>query len=553
MPQRYTITDPSSGRVIAFEWEGRTPPTEADLDDIAAAAGVTRSSTESAVIPSTPRPIVGFKQRGPWAELGQMPGMPAVGEFALGGLKELGARATTLGEGVRAIPGIRQAVELITHALTGMTPEAQAASFPAMRAALAPSTPAEHVGRAVERVGEFLLPGKSVGLAAKTLTRLVPRIGRAAPAIAEGTTAAGVAAAQREGSPAAAGVLGAAGPVVGRVLPRAAAALKESALKEVVQALGPTKERFKALAAKRAPEMLTRRLGGSRQALARQAETETARFGQAIDTELQTLTDRSIPVQPVIDRLEDLKNEYRHLLPMTGSLPADTRALTVDAAGQVAREVAFEPRVIRQVDRVQAILRQYGDTLTVPQAVAIRRVWDDVVARAGGFAHRAGETFGVPLAEQSEAFVKREATHALRTLLNEQNPSLQALNRQFAFWSDLDDVTRATLARTGPQGSGLASAITGATAAAGVAGGALGMGAGVGSAATGAVLTGVLARQAVRVFQSPRYRFVEARLKNRLSEAIMSHDPDRIGQSLGRIAAAISQPLTTRATATSPP
>src|SRR5690606_16301779 len=169
------------------------------------------------------------------------------------------------------------------------------------------------------------------------------------------------------------------------------------------------------------------------------------------------------------------------------------------------------------------------------QLVALRRVWDDVVARAGGFAHRAPGAIGIPLSEQTEAWAKRKATTAIRQLLDAEVPELTALNKEFAFWKSLDDVLSQTLKRTQPQGPGLKQ----------IAAEGAGRLVGAGMAAGGGVVSGVgkvwalgkIARLAESVFTSPRWRLASAQMKDKLADAIVNGKVDQAAAILSRITA----------------
>src|SRR5262249_8106536 len=117
--------------------------------------------------------------------------------------------------------------------------------------------------------------------------------------------------------------------------------------------------------------------------------------------------------------------------------------------------VEFEPRAIRQLSGLQQIMDDLGPTTTVAQLRAVRQAWDKVVAQAGGYAQRASGSIGVPLNDQSEAWAKREGAGAIRKLLEADVPELAAINKEWSFWKNLDDVLTQTMQRTQPQGPGV--------------------------------------------------------------------------------------------------
>lgn len=194
------------------------------------------------------------------------------------------------------------------------------------------------------------------------------------------------------------------------------------------------------------------------------------------------------------------------------------------------RTVEIEPRSLRQLDKLQGVVKSLGDDASVDHLVAIRRAWDTVVAQAGGFAHRAPGAIGVPLKDTSEAWAKRQGANAIRQLLSEEVPELAKVNKEYHFWSSLDDVVSQTLKRTQPQGASLTGTIK---EAGGQAVGAAMKGGTVGSA----FALGKVAKLFNTVVSSPRWKLASAQMKNSLADAIMSGKTDQIVSVLARITA----------------
>ncbi len=444
--------------------------------------------------------------------------LKSMGHLAVGAVK--GAASTAVGAGrlVQMIPGVTKAVDYL-YGTPGISQEAMRQA----QAATAPTSTAETVGKVGEQIGEIALTGgpltRASGAAATRLApTLTPIVGRTIAkygpkAAVEAAGQAGIAAVQG-GDPRLAAIGGAITPAVGAVVEALPAKLKEQAAKQVVQALGPTKERFKAIAEKLVPQILQRGLGGSREALQEQAATTLSKVGTELDAILAQHATQPVGIQPVVQALETAKDAFR----------------TTSAAGAV---VEFEPRAIKQLSGLQQVLTDLGPTPTVEQLVAVRRAWDKVVSQAGGFEHRAAGAIGVPLKDISEAWAKREATSAIRGQLAADVPDLAAINKEWAFWKSLNDVLRQTLKRIQPQGIGLGRVITtGAGAAAGaMAGSSLGP---VG-ALSGAAALAKVSDMARSVMQSPQWRFASAQIKDRLADAIVSNDVNKIAMALARV------------------
>lgn len=395
------------------------------------------------------------------------------------------------------------------------------------------TTPGQRVGQVAEQTAEFMGPAGLISRGASLLkaANYAPKTLTAARAGME-AMGAGTVAAVQGGNPATAAVMGAAGPLVGAALPKPAA-LKESAEKLVVQALGPTKERFKAMARRIAPEIMKRGLGGSRESLLETAATKADEAGDLIDGALQQFGAKQVGVAPVVSALEAAKDAFRTTQQITVQQAA-ARGLTQKARslgnGMVEIDVVFEPRAVKQLDGLQRIVSDLGDTATVDQLVNVRRAWDKVVDQAGGFAHRAGGAVGVPLKDQSEAWAKREATTAIRKLLATEVPELAVLNKEFAFWKSLDDVLTQTVQRTQAQGPGLRGAVVEVAGAAAASTNGLGQ----------AFVLGKLAKGANAVFTSPRWRLIDANLKNKLADSIVTGNLQGSAAALARINAAIA-------------
>lgn len=446
-----------------------------------------------------------------------------LGDYAVGAAKGLGQTFISLGNLVHQIPGVTRAVDAL-YGVPGISRQA----FTEAQQAVQPTTTAQHVGKIGEQIAETILPGRLISSAGEKAVallapKLAPLVGETAAKLlpragVEALGGAGLAAAQG-GDPRVGAALGAVLPTAGAAVQELAPGLKATAAQKVMQALGPTKERYKAIAERLTPEILRRGLGGSREALQAQAADTLASVGSELDQALTQTGGQTAGVQPVIDALEHAKDAFR----TTVSRPTGPTT------------VVFEPRSVQQLDSLQDILRQLGPDATVAQLVAVRRAWDKVVAQAGGYAQRAGGAIGVPLAEQTEAWAKREGASAIREHLNATVPDLGAINKEWSFWKNLDDVLSQTLKRTQPQGVGLGRMI--AEGAGGVAGASLGAPAGVVPALGTGWALGKAIGMARAVMTSPRWRFVSAHLRDDLADAIMSNQVPRITAALGRISA----------------
>lgn len=452
------------------------------------------------------------------------PGAALGGDFVLGAAKGAGETLTHLGSLALHTPVLGKFLHAANQQLYGLTPEQQEAAFASALDALKATNWAQKIGKGTEQVAEVIAPANAIRatgmkVAAEVAPRLTQSLGpilsRALPrAIVEGAGSAAIAKAQG-GNPIVGGVLGAAAPVVGEAVDGLPASLKEQAEKRVVQALGPTKERFKTIANRLAPQILARGLGGSRQSLQQKAADTLETVGEQIDNVLNVKGSQPISVQPVHDALEAAKDAFRTPNTQTGKM------------------IELEPRAIRQLAGLQKVVSDLGPTSTVEQMLAVRKAWDKVVDQAGGFAHRAGGAIGVPLKDQSEAFAKREGASAIRQLLAADVPDLAALNKEYSFWKGLDDVLTQTLQRTQPQARSLVSHVaeTGGNAMAAASG------------AGPAVISGKVMQAVHAVVSSPRWQFASAKMRDRLADALMNGNAGQIFSTISQIGAVQSSKI----------
>jgi len=462
--------------------------------------------------------------------------------LVVGAAKGIGQTVTNLGKAVHQVPGVTRAVD----ALYGSPGLSQAAMGEADRL-LTPDGTMQKIGKVGEQTAELIVPAKAVQRAGveaaarygpKLAATLGPTAAKILPNVAVQAAGGAAMAEAQGGNPVVGAVLGGAVPAVGAALETLPASLRESAGTRVMQALGPTKERYKAIAAKLVPEIQKRGLGGSREALQQQAAETLSTVGDQLDTALQQYGGQALTTKPVVTALETAKDAFRTSTQMPVAEAAKKGLLgnaTSVTNGVASIAVEFEPRAIRQLDGLQKIITDVGDTATVEQLTGIRRAWDKVVSQAGGFAQRGGGAIGVPLKDQSEAWAKREASGAIRKLLADEVPDLAAINKEWAFWKNLDDVLTQTLQRTQPHGPGLLR--QGAEAAGQVVGGVAGVTAGPAGALGGAFVLGKVAKMAQTVMTSPRWRFVDAKLKNQLADAISSGKTSEVSTLLGQISA----------------
>jgi hypothetical protein len=420
-----------------------------------------------------------------------------IADLAIGAGKGVLNTAVGLGELVHRIPGVSRAVDTL-YGTEGLSERA----FTDARERVQPSNTPQRIGFGVEQVGEFFTPVGQVGRAT--------RLGRAA--------VSGAHALVQSGSPGAAVTSGA----LTAVLPGAGAAqrasktLRDSAEKEVVRALGPTKEWAKDEAARLAPEMLTRGVKGSREALLEQAKSKVKSIGQQLDAEYATLAQQGTTVNGQLIR---------------GAINLSEDALKVRDASGTLTVIPGTERVVQRLQRLEAFVQQLGNDIPIDKAAHVKRTLDKLVSKAGLFNQKAGAS----ATDNAEAWATREASNAFRDLIN-RNASVDALNAELSFWIPLKNVLKETQKRTQAQSGGLVQGVMGSTgAAAGFA-----SGDSMTDRAQNAVLGGLVGRQFVALVQSPAFRTrATAPMKQLLADALASGQTGQLLAAMSKITAAL--------------
>ena len=219
---------------------------------------------------------------------------------------------------------------------------------------------------------------------------------------------------------------GAAGRVVGGIVPirglrdvpgrnAAAAVVKQSAQKSMTKLFTAAGDGSKA--AERAitqivPLALDQSLlRVTRGRWARAVEEAKSGLGKQVGAAMKgRVGDEIVPIKPVVDGLEGLKQT------VTNYVPVNSAGEAVGAGARGARDlkaVAFNARVVRQADRLEKILEDHGPTVQLRQLVNLRRDWDDFVYSSKSWLNKED------MVKQYEARAKSAATDAIRGIINE--------------------------------------------------------------------------------------------------------------------------------------
>lgn len=375
-------------------------------------------------------------------------------------------------------------------------------------AEITPSNKMQQLGFTAEQMGEFFLPTGATSTVGKAVTELART---------------GVQTLAQTGDPTAAGVgmaLTAVVPGAG-VFRRQGVKLAENAEKTMAQALGATKEAHKVTAAKIAPEMLERGVGGSREAMLDRARSEVAGLKAPMRAAENAAVAAGQTIPSAIVR---------------GELQLAKDALMVRTANGQLAVVPGSEAVVNRLERMDQFIESLGDDIPFDKALQVRRLWDKIVAKGGLYGPKAMAT----ATDNAEAWATREGASSLRRLLDAASPDLAALNKEYAFWKGMKDVLKATSMRTQSQGGGLVSGIAGATGAAS----GFASGDSLGDSFEKALIGGVAGRQLIKLMQSPTWRTrVSAPLKFKLSQALTSGKVETIQQTARHIIESIPAQL----------
>jgi hypothetical protein len=301
----------------------------------------------------------------------------------------------------------------------------------------------------------------------------------------------------------------------------AANKLQESAVKQYGQALNPTKERTKFIAQKVTPELVERGVTApSIGKLKERASANVQNAGNEVGNAWEALPEgTSTETAPLIQHLENFKREFQDRVPIDreefGTLAAQGKPVEIEQGphgDQYIKLINIDEDAVRAANNLQSLVSEYGDQISLKSLRKVRQIFDEQVARAGGYE-------GKSLAEGSLLDAKEELANAAREQIGKSNPDIAQKNAEYNFWKGVEKVvTETEKRRTGQQG-GLIPRMAQGT-------GAL-IGAGVGEklfgppgAVVGGAVGGKIGKSAAEFTTGTGYRTTAAVAKNRLAKAI---------------------------------
>lgn len=275
----------------------------------------------------------------------------------------------------------------------------------------------------------------------------------------------------------------------------AASALRTSAEKSYTEALAPTTKVNKAKAAKVVPGLLEKRVTAfSKEGLQAKAVPKVNEFGQQIEDAFDAIPDgvQRIDTRPVFEDLQRRKMDYV-------------------ASGVVIDELGY-----KAFDDLQRKLLKVADVDVSPKSIReFRQILDRGTARNGNFSFTD--------ADSAAAEARKAAANAMREELAKANPDIDAINKEFSFWNNVDDVISDTIKRQKPQ-TGLIEPMAQIVGTATGTGGIM-----------QAVLRGLALRNFIKLTRSTGWKTVSAVAKNDLANLLSKGDTFRAGTLINKL------------------
>lgn len=270
-------------------------------------------------------------------------------------------------------------------------------------------------------------------------------------------------------------------------------AARESAEASVSRTLNPTTNATKATTQRIAGELVDRplkeTLSLTRKGMAKKAGAAVEVAGEAIQEAGQI--PGKTATSELVDFLQSQKQQFM-------------------AGGKVVSEEG-----VKSIDEVTQIIAQYGEDIPNETLRDIRKIFD-----AEYFQGK--KNIAKSTAETSKLSFKKQAADRIRGILAEASPEVAKLNKEYTFWSSLEDVLEKTVARKTGQKQfmkGLAT-LGGAT---------------TGTSIPSKVIGALGFNMVASLIDSPVWGFVSAKMKNKIAEKLVSSDISELGKILGSI------------------
>ncbi len=251
---------------------------------------------------------------------------------------------------------------------------------------------------------------------------------------------------------------------------RATEALKSSAVTDYSRAFAPTGRINKAKTATAVegipqrgqlpptPGLIERgEIALTRKGLQSKITTMTDQLGEQIEAAQAQIPmgSRSLPLRQVMTQIDE--NVRRALL------MEDAAGNAIPLTPEAARAVTGEGRALKGLMQAASEPAPGGAVIDYQILRRFRQAWDESIAKSGGYA-------SPDFVTTAQKQVRKAFADGARAELNAATPDIAAINREYHFWRQAQDVIDATVERTRgqsqPLGQQLAQAAGGAAGAA---------------------------------------------------------------------------------------
>jgi hypothetical protein len=271
--------------------------------------------------------------------------------------------------------------------------------------------------------------------------------------------------------------------------------LKEKAIKLYTEALSPTTKQLKRKAEKVVPGLLEKKVVGGLEKIKEVAEKEIIKTGDQIEDVVEKIAKNKVETRDILTDLNNYKQRF------------------------IVKDVVVDPGAIKAIDEIENVVKQFGEEVDAEDIISLRRIWDKSINERRGFEKFADEITGLGLK------VKKEATKSIRNVLAKESPELATVNKNFNFWSSVDDVVGATMERTKGQSGKLRERIgTGVGAIAGSSGG-----------IKRTIIASAIGKLLTKTFNSPTWKTFSAVQKNNIADYLIEGNKDALFNYIKRI------------------
>ena len=261
--------------------------------------------------------------------------------------------------------------------------------------------------------------------------------------------------------------------------------MRERAVKLYTEALAPTTKKTKGQAEKIVPELIERGETGTLKSIKEKAESQILKTGEQIDEVVDTIKNNKVVVKPILEAINNFKKKF------------------------IIDDVVIEPNAIKVADEIESVVLNLGDEVEAGSLIKLRRLWDKMIEKKG-----AG--FGLDDITTFSNDIKKEATASIRGILANESPELAQLNKEFSFWSNVDNVIGETLKRTAGQSGKLRQRI----------GQGIGAIAGASQGVLGAFFGSAVGSKITQALESSLWKTKSAVFKNNFADALVNGNLD---------------------------